>query len=150
MDADVADGNRGLALHGDMTNALYYHLWALALVMGTEYKARPMHASLACDVSALYRLRKAGQVLPPPAAASAATTARYADAKLLERVAVQQQQMCDAFGIELPGPSEISGIMTALMRLEPRVSEDTEEAKLFWPALGDSADKSAKVPNACI
>ena len=35
VDADVADGNRGFALHGDVTNALDYHLWALALVMGS-------------------------------------------------------------------------------------------------------------------
>ena len=95
VDADVADGNRGFALHGDVTNALDYHLWSLALVMGTEYKARPMHAPLAYDVPAMYRLRKVGQIPPPrpPAADSAATTARYAEVKLLERAAVQQ--MCD-------------------------------------------------------
>ena len=38
VDADVADGNRGFALHGDVANALGYHLWALALVIGTDYK----------------------------------------------------------------------------------------------------------------
>jgi hypothetical protein len=69
-----------------VTNALDYHFWALALVMGTEYKARPMHTSVAYDVSAFYRLRKVGQVRLPQAAASAATIARYAEVKLLGRV----------------------------------------------------------------
>ena len=46
VDADVADGNRGFALHGDVANALDYNLRALALVMGTDYKARPMHAHI--------------------------------------------------------------------------------------------------------
>ena len=52
MSADVANGNRGFALYGDVTNAFDYHLWALALVLGTEYKARPMHTSASFDVSA--------------------------------------------------------------------------------------------------
>ena len=34
VEADVANGNRGFALHGDVTSALDYHLWALALVLG--------------------------------------------------------------------------------------------------------------------
>ena len=66
VDADVADGNRGFVLHGDVTNALEYHLWALALVLGTEYKARSMHTSASFGVSALYYLRKVGQIRPPP------------------------------------------------------------------------------------
>ena len=81
-----------------------------------------MHTPYSYDVSAFYRLRKVGHVRPPPAAASMATAARYADAKLLGRVAVQQ--MCDAFGIEQSDPSELSGA-TALARLESRVSEDS-------------------------
>ena len=66
VDADVSDGNRGVALHGDVTNCLDYHVWALALVMGTEYKARPMHTSASYGVSAFYSLRKVGQIRPPP------------------------------------------------------------------------------------
>ena len=68
VSADVANGNRGFALHGDVTNAFDYHLWALALVLGTEYKARPMHTSASFDVSAFYYLRKVGQIRLPPAA----------------------------------------------------------------------------------
>ena len=51
VDADVSDGNRGFALHGDVANCLDYHLWAPALVMGTEYKARPVYTSASYDVS---------------------------------------------------------------------------------------------------
>ena len=42
VDADDAvDGNRGFALHGDVASAaLGYHLWALALVMGTDYREK--------------------------------------------------------------------------------------------------------------
>ena len=105
VEADISDGNRGFALYGDVTNCLEYHLWALTLVMGTEYKARPMHTSASYDVSAFYSLRKVGQIHPPPrAAAAAATVARYAETKLLGRDAVRQ--MCDAFDIarRRPGP----------------------------------------------
>ena len=147
VDADVSDGNRGFALHGDVANALGYHLWALALVMETEYKARPMHTSVAYDVSAFYRLRKVGHVRPPPAAASAATVARYAEVKLLDRIVVRQ--MCDAFGIAPTDASERGGA-AALARLDSCVSEDTGEAVAFWPALGNDADKSAMVPMACM
>ena len=127
--------------------SLDYHLWALSLVMGAEYKAHPMSTSFAYDVSAFNRLRKIGQVRLPPAAASVATTARYAEVKLLERVVVQQ--MCDAFGIAPPDASELSGAST-LARLESCVSEDTGEAAAFWSALGDGADNNAKVTIACM
>ena len=76
VSADVANGNRGFALHGDVTNAFDYHSWALALVLGTEYKARPMHTSASFGVSVFYYLRKVGQIRLPPAAASEATAAR--------------------------------------------------------------------------
>ena len=66
VNADVANGNRGFELHGDVTNAFDYHLWALALVLGIEYKARPMHTSASFDVSAFYYLRKVGQIRPLP------------------------------------------------------------------------------------
>ena len=81
VSADVADGNRGFGLYGDVTNGLDYHIWALALVLGTEYKARLMHTSASYDVSTFYSLRKIGQIRLPPAAA-AATVARYAETKL--------------------------------------------------------------------
>jgi len=140
VDADVSDGNRGFALHGDVANALDYHLSALlALVMGTAYKARPMHAAVSYNVSAFYCLRKVGQVRAPPAAAAAAaaTVARYAEVKLLGRVSVQQ--MCDAFGIAPLDAPEISGAV-ALARLESCISEETREAAAFWAALGNGAD----------
>ena len=146
VDADVSDGNRGFALHGDVTNALDYHLWALALVMGTEYKARPMHTSASYDVSAFYFLRKVGQTRPPPAAAAAATKARYAEVELLGRDSVKQ--MCDAFDV---APPEASGTgAVALARLESCVSEETSAAAAFWAALESGADRSAMVPMACM
>ena len=42
VDADVTDGNRGFALHGDVTNALYYHLRA------THHRRRAHRAAAAC------------------------------------------------------------------------------------------------------
>ena len=71
-----------------MANGLDYHSWALALVLGAEYKARPMNTPASYDVSAFYSLRKVGQYRPPPAAAAAATVARYEETKLLGRDAV--------------------------------------------------------------
>ena len=134
----MSDDNRGFALHGDVTNALDYHLWALALVMGTEYKARPMHTSASYDVSAFYSLRKAGQFRLPPAAAAAATVARYAETEFLGREAVKQ--MCDAFEI---APLEASGTgAAALARLESCVSEETCAAAAFWAALGGVPDST--------
>ena len=44
VDADVAQGNGGFALWGDVTDPLDYHLWALSLIMGTTYRERPMHS----------------------------------------------------------------------------------------------------------
>ena len=145
VSADVANGNRGFALYGDVTNAFDYHLWALALVLGTEYKARPMHTSASFDVSAFYYLRKVGQIRLPPAAASEATKARYAEVRLLGRDAVKQ--ICSAFGV---APPEAAGNGSlALARLESSLAEETDAAAAFWSAL-DIADKNASIPIACM
>ena len=145
VSADVANGNRGFALYGDVTNAFDYHLWALALVLGTEYKARPMHTSASFDVSAFYYLRKVGQIRLPPAAASEATKARYAEVRLLGRDAVKQ--MCSAFGVTPPEAAGNGSL--ALARLESSLAEETDTAAAFWSAL-DISDKNASIPIACM
>ena len=67
MPTSQTTATEAFALHGDVANALDYHLSALlALVMGTAYKARPMHAAVSYNVSAFYCLRKVGQVRAPP------------------------------------------------------------------------------------
>ena len=124
-----------------MANAFDYHLLALALVLGTEYKARPMHTSASFDVSAFYYLRKVGQT-----AATEATAARYAEVKLLSRDPVKQ--MCDAFDV---APPEASGTgALALARLESCLAEETDRTAAFWSALGNGSDKSVSAPVACM
>ena len=76
VDADVAQGNGGFALWGDVTDSLDDHLWALSLIMGTPYRERPMHSRSAYDVTQLRYLRRVGEVQPAPHAACAATAQR--------------------------------------------------------------------------
>ena len=99
---DVAQGNGGFALWGDVADSLDYHLWALSLIMGTPYRERPMHSRAAYDVTQLRYLRRVGEVQPAPYAACAATVQRCSKVKLLKRV--YMMQMCDA--LQLVGPDE--------------------------------------------
>ena len=56
--ADVTQGNGGFTMYGDVNDSLDYHLWALALSMGSRYKPRPVHTSSGYDVSSFYSLRR--------------------------------------------------------------------------------------------
>ena len=71
VDADVAQGNGGFALWGDVTDSLDYHLWAFSLIMGTPYQERPMHSRSTYDVTQLRYLRRVGTVQPAPHGACA-------------------------------------------------------------------------------
>ena len=56
--ADVTQGNGGFAMYGGVNDSLDYHLWALALSMGSRYKPRQMHTADGYDVSSFYSLRQ--------------------------------------------------------------------------------------------
>ena len=146
VEADVFDGNRGFGLYGDVTNGLDYHLWALALVMNTEYKARPMNTTASYDVSAYYTLRKVGQIRLAPAASSEATAARYAVTRLLLRDSVRQ--MCNAFGITTPEASGPGAL--ALAQLDSCLLEETDSTAAFWAEITDGPDKSPMIVMACL
>ena len=78
VDADVAAGNCAFGGSGDCENALDYHLWALALLLNTRYKVRPLHLNNSFDVTSLYKLRKLGHKLKPKSGSAKATEMRWA------------------------------------------------------------------------
>ena len=59
--ADVTQGNSRFAMLGDANSSLDYHLWALALSMGSRYKPRPMHTPGGYDASSCCCLRQVGE-----------------------------------------------------------------------------------------
>ena len=148
VDADVAQGNGGFALWGDVTDSLDYHLWALALIMGTPYQERPMHCRSAYDVTQLRYLRRVGKVQPAPHGACAAAVQRCGKVKLLERVFMMQ--MCDA--LQLVGPSEdasSSAIDEALRELDEELSSPSAAAVAFKSVMDAAPVKSEAITKAC-
>ena len=89
----------------NVNDSLDYHLWALALSMGSRYTPRPMHTSSGYDVSSFYSLRQVGGTVAAPAGSPAATTMRYAHVEMLPRSAAHQ--MCEAFDIVVPDTAPI-------------------------------------------
>ena len=53
VDADVAASNCAFGGAGDCENASDYHLWALALLLNTQSKVRPVHLASTFDVTSL-------------------------------------------------------------------------------------------------
>ena len=103
--ADATQRNGGFAMFGDVNGSLDYHLWALALSVGSRYKPRPMHTAGGYDVSSFYSLWQVGETVAAPAGSPAATATRYAHVKMLPRPAVHQ--MCEAFDIVVPDDTDL-------------------------------------------
>lgn len=148
VDADISNGNAGFCTKGDVTNALDYHLWVLAMLLRTKYRTRPMHCRSAFDVSSLYRMRTLGITIEPPDR-SPGMVRRYASLKFLRRELLWQ--ICEAWGVPHPDHSDDAAGWSALLEVERLVAEDSEASREFWGALGDgtSAEKTARLPMAC-
>ena len=150
VDADVAAGNCAFGGSGDCENALDYHLWALALLLNTRYKVRPLHLNNSFDVTSLYKLRKLGHKLKPKSGSAKATEMRWAQVIFFKKVHVAEILSAWGYANEAKvavGPTG-SGWEMATM-VEQFLSDDSAATKAFWAAIGSGPDKSDRVTAAC-
>ena len=150
VDADVAAGNCAFGGSGDCENALDYHLWALALLLNTRYKVRPLHLNNSFDVTSLYKLRKLGHTLKPKSGSTKATEMRWAQVIFFKKVHVAEILSAWGYADEAKvaiGPTG-SGWEMATM-VEQFLSDDSAATKAFWAAIGSGPDKSDRVTAAC-
>ena len=91
VDADVAATNCAFGGAGDCENALVdYHLWALALLLNTRCKVRPVHLANVFDVTSLCKLRKLGYSQKPPRTATKAADMQWAQVIFFKKVHVAE------------------------------------------------------------
>ena len=96
VEADVAASNFAFGGAGDCENALDYHLWALALLLETRYKVRPVHLANAFDVTNLCKLRELGYSQKPPRVATKAAEMRWAQVIFFKKATIAE--ICSAWG----------------------------------------------------
>ena len=123
-----------------------YHLWALALLLNTQCKVRPVHLSSTFDVTSLYKLRKLGFSQKPTRGSAKAVEMRWAQVVFFKNVHVAE--IISAFGLTeeakvAVGPSFDGWAMAT--KAEQRLSDGSDAANAFWAAVGTGSDKNDRV-----
>ena len=150
VDADVAASNVAFGAR-DCENALDYHLRALALLLDTRYKVRPLHLTTAFDVTSLYTLRKLGYSQKPSRGATKAAEVRWAQVIFFKKSSVAE--ICSALGFTEEAKAAVgptSEGWSSALKVERCLPDGSPAADAsFWEAIRTGPDKQGRVTQAC-